>query len=640
MIIENLARAFEATYSVNERKLSGTHYTPDNVIEYIVERTIGSCFCHVDDFLQFRVLDPACGSGLFLLKAFDAICTSVRRKLGEISPQQTCAVLQNCLYGIDIDPAAIQEAKQNLLKKAEQYGVYDANLINHHFFVGDALELLAENGQQLGLDLGFGENQNYQKIVFPEVMATGGFDCVIGNPPYIRIQNIFPLERRQKYVNFFKTASGRFDIANLFIELGATMLKEGGGLGFIVSNKLLSTNGAKQLRRFILNHFTIKEIVDLTDTKLFEAAILPMILILKRGSCSSNQMIFSSATEIKIYSDQTKPSSDIFQTLRECELPLSREVKIQQRIFKVQKFFTKQPSKADIIWTFHPPIESHVLAKIKTNTKCTLKDISEKISVGLKTTADDVFIKPLTLAFIQEHKFEQALIYPVLESHNINRWSVKWQRDKDNYVLYPHQESNGKLLPVDLNRFPYIKKYLYSQREKLASRTYLQESGRKWYEIWVHQSPADFAKIKIITPDISAANRFAIDRKGHFVNGTCFYIIPKDQSLEMNFAVLALLNSKLMEYFHKITSGNVLYAKRFRYWTTYLSQYPIPKAFDPKNITVKQLAANARRLETLSSPDDIHKLEDENDRLIYHMFDFDDAEISEIESTLRRNRIS
>jgi hypothetical protein len=284
-------------------------------------------------------------------------------------------------------------------------------------------------------------------------------------------------------------------------------------------------------------------------------------------------------------------------------------------------------------------LEKCILEKIRSHAQRKLKDIAEKISVGLKTTADDVFVKPMRLVFIQANKLEDELVFPILESHNIDRWSIQWQREKDNFVLYPHKDAKGKLMPVDLNRFPYVKKYLQLHREKLASRSYLQDAGRQWYEIWVHQSPADFAKTKIITPDISSTNRFALDRKGFFVNGTCFYIILKDQSLETNFAVLALLNSKLVEYFHKMTSGNVLYAKRFRYWTTYLSQYPIPNALDSEPALVQKLADHARQLETLSSPNDISELEDGIDRLVYNMFELDTSEINEIEATLKRNRL-
>jgi methylase of polypeptide subunit release factors len=631
MLVESIARAYETTYSTSERKLSGTHYTPANVIDYIVEKTVRSSEA---DFRQFKVLDPACGSGLFLLKAFEAICASIRQKQGVVDSSQARAVLENCIYGIDIDVAVIKEAKQNLLLKAKEFDVHTADLDNN-FFAGDALELLAEQGPQMGFDFG---NGNIQTTIFSDVMSKGGFDCVLGNPPYIRIQNISPTERRNKYINFFQTATGRFDISVLFVELAAHMLKKKGKLGFVVSNKLLSTNGAKQFRQFIIENFTIEEIVDLADTKLFEAAILPMVLILRRGRGLAEQMVFAAATEVKNGFHSGEKVSNIFEALRETELHSTREVEMDSRVFNIRRFVAPQPAKTSSVWTFHSPTETKILNKIKSLSKGTFSDLAEKISVGLKTTADDVYIKPMTKAFVDENRFERELVFPVLESHNVERWSIHWRAAHDNYVLYPHQEINGRLLPINLNQFPQTKKYLHSHREQLASRTYLQESGRRWYEIWVHQSPRDFAKIKIITPDISSTNRFALDQKGYFVNGTCFYIILKDQSAEMNLAMLSLLNSKVMEYFHKTTSGNVLYAKRFRYWTTYLSRYPVPAALMDKSI-VQRLANHARKLSAALSKDEAQEWEIENDRLVYKLFELNSSEISEIEMTLQMNRI-
>jgi SAM-dependent methyltransferase len=632
-MIENIARAHEATYSTRERKLSGTHYTPDNVIAYIVSKAVGNVLSSIKDFRELRVIDPACGTGLFLLKAFDVICESLKGRDGHIRAEEVRAVLENCLFGIDLDTTALRLAQESLLKKAGVYGVHHADLSNH-FLVGDALDLLKGQSRQLDFDLGVSSNRETSGLVFPEVMASGGFHCMIGNPPYIRIQNVLPLKRRNKYIKSFQTASGRFDISSLFIELGTDILRDGGKLGFIVSNKLLATHGSKQLRRFMLDFFTIEEIIDLADTKLFDAAILPMIIILRRGHRPPEQMIFASVIEAQNGTDNPQTISDLFDVLRVAELPISREVAFNDKCFKVQKFLTSQPASKSTIWTFHSPSESRLLKKIRHNAKCTLQDISQKISVGLKTTADDVFIKPMTQTFIQENRLERDLIYPVLESHNIDRWSVQWQSNKDNFVLYPHFEINGKVLPADVDGLPRIHRYLKAHREKLSSRAYLRDAGRQWFEIWVHQSPSDFAKIKIITPDISATNRFALDRNGYFVNGTCFYIILKNQSIEENLLILALLNSRVIEYFHKTTSGNVLYAKRFRYWTTYLRKYPIPSAFDKEPLVVDKLIANAHRLVAHSGSKDIFELEAENNRLIYQLFELNGSEINEIESTL------
>ncbi|MBI5463786.1 MAG: hypothetical protein HY966_02380, partial [Ignavibacteriales bacterium] len=168
----------------------------------------------------------------------------------------------------------------------------------------------------------------------------------------------------------------------------------------------------------------------------------------------------------------------------------------------------------------------------------------------------------------------------------------------------------------------------------LEARTYLAESGRRWYEIWVHQSPADFRQRKIITPDISSQNRFALDDKTFFVNGTCFYIILKDKSDDSYYSILGLLNSKVMEYFHKTTSGNSLYAKRFRYWSSYLGSYPVAKRlFDSPKLS-SALITNVSHLLQATANEERIRLEEENDRLCYKLFDLTDDDIQEIESTL------
>lgn len=311
MLAENLARAFEATYSTTERKFSGTHYTPDNVVEYIVGRTIGA---GTADPGNCRILDPACGSGLFLLKAYEIVCANLKQEHGTLDSWRAREVLENCIFGIDIDPAAVKEAQQNLLLKAGEFGVARADLSNN-FIAGDALDLLNEHKGQLGFDFALAGASSPLAVFFPRVMAAGGFDCVIGNPPYVRIQNIFPLERRNKYIKLFRTAAGRFDISALFMEFATRVLSAKGRLGYVVSNKLLTTNGSRHLRQFIVDNFTIEEIVDLADTKLFAAAILPMIVILRRGRHLAEQIIFTTASEIKGPCPRAKKSSDIFEVL-------------------------------------------------------------------------------------------------------------------------------------------------------------------------------------------------------------------------------------------------------------------------------------------------------------------------------------
>ncbi|OHB77621.1 MAG: hypothetical protein A2Z25_05820 [Planctomycetes bacterium RBG_16_55_9] len=625
-VIEAKARQYEQRYSDRDRKRLGTHYTPDSVIDYIVKRVLHLLSDHPDSLRNVRILDPACGSGLFLLKAYEILADCWKRANGGFDKKDARHILENCLFGIDIDERAVSVTRTHLLQKAS-LDESDPTFLNGNIVVGDALSF-AHPSTLIPM-----HNHTPDELSPGGIFSKHSFDCIIGNPPYVRIQNT-PSEKRECYTSSYATAAGRFDLSTLFIELSEYLLKANGRLGFIVSNKVLSTAGAKGLRRFLLTQFNLEEIVDLADTKLFAAAVLPMILIASRPAKNGNRIAYSSLIESHEVTARVLPKDNIFHLLGNSEIPFETNVSFAGRVFRLQRFYADTPSSRDKVWTFHNERENRILSKIRQNSGCRLSDIVEKISVGLKTTADDVFIKPMTEDFVRQKGLEATLVYPVLESHNISRWTYSWDPRHDLFVLYPHIEQNGKVLPVELDTFPHIRKYLEDNRARLESRTYLIKGGRRWYEIWVHQSPSDFTRRKIVTPDISSGNRFALDDKGFYVNGTCFYLILTDESDVSYYSILGLLNSKVIEYFHKVTSGNSLYAKRFRYWSSYIGAYPLPKRLHDSPDTRLFVAQNVGRLLSTNKKDERLKLEEENDRLCCDLFDLTQDEIREIEATL------
>jgi len=138
MKIEQSARHHQTQYSEQQRKLLGIHYTPDSVIDYIVRHTILS-YLEKNNFValpKIKILDPACGSGLFLLKAFDLLCSLWQQQFGKLNANDIRYILENNLYGVDIEPNAIQEAKQQLENKANLFGVKEVKLSIQQ---GDAL---------------------------------------------------------------------------------------------------------------------------------------------------------------------------------------------------------------------------------------------------------------------------------------------------------------------------------------------------------------------------------------------------------------------------------------------------------------------------------------------------------------------
>ena len=602
------------------------HYTPDSLVDYIVRRALRPLLDTPDNLSQIRIIDPACGSGLFLLKAYEVLADCWQKTFGNFSAKDAKFILENSLFGIDIDEQAVLETKKNLLQKA-CLSEHDCVNINKNIAVGDALFLRPSS------TLIPPSEQDFNELLTNEFFTKHSFDCVVGNPPYVRIQNT-PREKRERYALSYTTAAGRFDIAALFLELSEYLLSEKGRLGFIVSNKILSTAGAKKIRFFLLKHFSIEEIVDLGDTKLFDAAVLPMILIAGRVNENGDCIAYSSITELHNGAANKSSTTDLLQLLEKTEIPFEVNVSFADRDFQVQRFYANLPSRQTNVWTFHNERQNYLLAKIRHNSACTIDELARKISVGLKTTADNVFIKPMTQEFVQQKTLERDLVFPVIESHNVERWTYSWNPQQDLFVLYPHIEKNGRVIPVELDVYPKIKEYLESNRTQLEARAYLSDSGRRWYEIWVHQSPSDFRRRKIITPDLSSHNRFALDDRGFYVNGTCFYLILMDESDISYYSILGLLNSKVIEYFHKTTSGNSLYAKRFRYWSSYIQGYPVAKRLLTDPDIRSLLARNVSNLLNTTNMAERAELEKENDRLCYELFGFTDDEIREIESTL------
>ena len=140
MTIDHQAFSHQSAYSIESRKLLGVHYTPDAVIEYIVRLTLRPYFEQSDaaSVRNLTIVDPACGSGLFLLKAFDVLRSFWTQRLGHFRAEEARHILENNLYGVDIDASAVRVAKERLAHKAKEFGVGTVDL-EQTIRQGDAL---------------------------------------------------------------------------------------------------------------------------------------------------------------------------------------------------------------------------------------------------------------------------------------------------------------------------------------------------------------------------------------------------------------------------------------------------------------------------------------------------------------------
>lgn len=257
------------------RKEQGIYYTPTYIVDYIVKNTVGEILKNIKpkDAAKLRILDPACGSGSFLIRAFDELVDYWQKVApSEFGYFRKIEILKNNIYGVDLDKQAVEITQMNLLLKTLQH--HQKLPVLKNIKQGNSLI----DDPQVG-----GENAFKWEEEFKEVMQEGGFDVVIGNPPYVMVENL-PTVEREYLMKTYETAIKRFDIYIAFIEKAIKLLNKGGIVGFIIPYQFLTQDYAEKLRGYILNKCVIRQIVDLSQQKIFqEAAIRNIILIVEKG---------------------------------------------------------------------------------------------------------------------------------------------------------------------------------------------------------------------------------------------------------------------------------------------------------------------------------------------------------------------
>jgi adenine-specific DNA-methyltransferase len=269
MIVE---RSATITMKTEHHKSSGVYYTPPSVVSYIVREAIEALLergCGVEDL---RILDPACGDGIFLQESSRFLSTKGRRRqaghrLGQI-------------FGVDIDRNAVLLARRRL--EAEFHG--DPKQVQHNIRHGDAL--LGTDGPPRGNGPMAEAPLLDWRATFPEVFAAGGFDAIVGNPPYVNIRILTKTrgpEVKRYFSEHFRCARRAYDLYVLFLEQAYRLLRPGGVCGMIVPNKIAEMEYARACRNLLLERTSLLQIIDVSNLKLFsKASVFPYILIWRK----------------------------------------------------------------------------------------------------------------------------------------------------------------------------------------------------------------------------------------------------------------------------------------------------------------------------------------------------------------------
>ncbi|MFU8802938.1 MAG: Eco57I restriction-modification methylase domain-containing protein, partial [Bradymonadaceae bacterium] len=496
-------------------KVRGATYTPVELARFVATGLLPYLPCDPGG-APLRVLDPAVGDGV-LLQA----CVEVFSKTSLH------------LFGFDSNAEAVAAARTRLGLHA---GAPEVTITT-----GDFLEAASDERQH-------------------------PYDVVIANPPYVRTQVLG--RKRSRELARRHGLEGRVDLYHAFLLAMADTLRPGGVAGIITSNRFMTTRAGEGLRERLPELFDFLHVWDLGDTKLFDAAVLPCVLIARRRQPGASQA--SPPTRFTtIYSSSESAERVVGHPVEALEHEGLVEIE-DGRTFEV-RHGTLDISGRNV-WRLTTPESSSFLDQV---TQCTWKTFGEvgPIRVGIKTTADRVFVHDDWATRCPGRLPE--LLRPLITHHVGKRFRG---HSPTRQVLYPHEVVDGKRRAIDLQGFPASKNYLESHRERLSARKYLIDAGRAWYELWVPQDPDAWAKPKLVFRDIAREPMAWIDLDGSIVNGDCYWMTLFDGVDEDTlWLAMAVANSTFAEHFYDFRFHNKLYAGRRRYITQYLRHFPLPE---------------------------------------------------------------
>ncbi|MFA6413080.1 MAG: N-6 DNA methylase [Syntrophales bacterium] len=704
------------------KKAGGVFYTPKYIVDAIVEKTIGGWMGaraasiggrsqkartlmprHIGDL---HILDPACGSGSFLIQAYQYLLNWHLRWYTENDPikwargknpaiyqtasgewrlttSQKKGLLLNHIFGVDIDPQAVEVTKLSLLLKVLE-GENEETISNQLVLLHErALPDLSANikcgNSLIGPDFYEGRqgslldsNEEYRinafdwRREFPQVFSpastpaasekglplktpplqessggngvTAGFDVIIGNPPYIRIQTLkewAPVEVEHYKLAYAAAGKGNYDIYVVFVEKGLSLLNANGRLGFILPHKFFNAQYGEPLRALLANGKHLNEVIHFGDRQVFAGA-----------------------------------------TTYTCLLFLDKQATSACRVTKVDKLEDWQRTGAGTTgdipaaavtaseWNFTVGQGTGLFERLR-RMPLKLEDVSMRIFQGIKTSADKIYIleerereqgeSGRVLVYSREkgteYWLEPDLLHPLIKGGDSRRYHLT---KTNRLILFPYgQSENGKASLISASifksRYPLTWTYLTANKIYLENREDGKMRNDQWYG-YVYPKALDVMPLaKIFTPDIAARSSFSLDETGEtfFTGGVAGgYGILVSENHSRSY-ILGLLNCHLLEWFLHRTAGQMR-GGYYSYEARFIRNLPIrPIDFsDPTDIArhdrivtlVEAMLNLNKQLATARTPHEetilkrqIETTDRQIDRLVYELYDLTEEEMAIVE---------
>ena len=692
------------------KKAGGVFYTPTYIVEYIVKQTVGSQIEGKDPktVVDLHVLDPACGSGSFLLGAYQYLLDwhlawymdnlvpllvdgakmtdpavlallpvkaapakrgrgNKRSRNGDdyflpvyqmtdtdwrLTTEEKKRILLNNIYGVDIDPQAVEVTKLSLLLKvlegekseriSKQLTITQERVLpSLHNNIKCGNSLIGPdiyNDVQVTLDdeeTIFRINAFDWNRAFPAIMQAGGFDVVIGNPPYVRIQAMkewAPVEV-EYYRKYFKSATkGNYDIYVIFIERGLELISNKGILGYILPHKFFNSKYGEPIRELISKGKNLQEIVHFGHEQVFaRATTYTCLMFLSKDK--NHEVVVKRVNNLEDWRDKS--------------------------IATEGRLSSEEMTGGE--WNFVIGKDKELFDKLN-DFRTKLVDVSN-IFVGLQTSADSVFLfknttkeesrtmKAHSKELGVEVEIETSLLKSVVRSGKIGRyWAIPTA-----CVLFPYNIVNEKAELIQHKKFaqkyPHSWDYLQMNKKLLAGREHGKFRDIGWYQLYpknlgMWESP------KILVPYMITRLAAYYDTDNlYFVNVTTggFGLRATSSNITMKY-LTGLLNSKLLDWFLKHVSTN-FQGGYFAANKQYLVQLPIRiiDFSDPIDVAshdrmvalVEQMLDLNKRLAAAKASHErevlagmIDATDRQIDRLVYELYRLTEDEVAVVEGAM------
>jgi hypothetical protein len=399
-------------------------------------------------------------------------------------------------------------------KNARQVAAYNVNAIIENKYT--AIDKDDRRVIEAGIPLAASKRFFHWELEFPEVFfdeserkTDGGFDAVVGNPPYVRQEGLG--DDKAAFQATYKVFNSIADLYTYFIERGHMMLRTGGRFGMITANKFMRANYGAALRTFLIDNVMIEKLIDFGDLPVFgDATTYPVVILSSKEQRNGNRI----------------------------EYALLKTLNFEGLHHAIQAESNKMPESAFLgnTWSLAAGSRQAVLDKLKSKSVPLGEYVGGKIQYGIKTGFNEAFIIDKTTRdkLIAEDPKSAEVIKPFVSGEDVRKYGIDFQ---GRYLIWTY-------IGIPINQYPAIYKRLQHYRLQLEKRS---DKGNHWWELRPCSYYDDFEKPKIMYPEIFLNGRFTADIEGYYCNKTIF-IIPVT-----NMYLLSVLNSRMMNFNYELT---------------------------------------------------------------------------------------